>query len=1192
MSLNIRNLAARLFQRFTKPSTLKALPNRARLSVTALEDRVVPTAGSVVSIEVTHATEGGAAVVQLTRTDTTDSATGTFTLTGTATPGVDYSEFGNFAFAPEQATFVRSFTALPDALVEETETVYIALTAVTGCTIGGLGYDVVNITDTTPVITVAKLSDAVENVSDGAFRFTRTGDLTASLTAKYTAGGTAGAGIDYTALYTASYGTVTFAASSSTADVTVAVLDDSTTEYDEAIVATLESDTGYAIGEASQATVVIGDDETPLVRLQTDANALEGVSDGRIWFTRLGDLRAELPVTIEVSGTAAEGTDFTALGTTVTFAAGNAYAVLDVEALTDSAYDPDETVVVTIQAGTGYQYDIVYATTLTIEDAIPLVTVEKITDAWEDGREGAFLFRRTGDLTASLTVDYTISGDATEEDDYEELAGSIEFAAGASEAEVVITPVNDSNDDPGEVVTLTIDDTSSEYEVDTLHAASLMVVDDETQLVTVAKISDGFEGGTGGMFRFTRTGDISASLTVSYTATGTATSGTDYTALSGSVMFAATEATVDVLVTLGSDTSAEDTETIIVQVTSGTLYGADPNAIDVSYLVDDDTNTGRIGGVVWTDEDGNGIRETGEDLAVGFSVTLRDERGNRVFETVTDSSGAYEFRGLAEGTYFVRFYSPLLYWFAPANEGSDESTDSDVDTDSGYSEAISLITSAMTKTNVGAGFVLTAAPAPNGPTIKFTYDDGTDYKEGPAQDIGKSRNFLKVAKWSDAFKHDTTGINSKTVLLAPNAKGLDFIDRDPDRFNVRVYDSVKWGEKNPDNSWKNLTLTATISTSNETAFAAYNDTETKISLVRIPDQTGWYWSDSQILVSSEVDDKYDDPMTYFGKDDVNFDVTKTYKKGDWTIPISDRTHRIALGGTVTIKYDTGNVNVGTNGIIEATGKVKVVKQVTVSPHFLTAGPNAPRTGEPYEDTNDNGIHDAKETYWDVNGDRKYTEQLDATNMMKRFDRDLSVANEVYAQVGLRFVKGTGEKTGVFEAPIAIGDGAIVLSNPGPIVGDQKLTPSEKAILVGGNIPAVANNNPIAGAFNTLSTKDVEVYYVRSAPPDDWMQNTPSNPHRRGHSFSSNFYKQMKTVDLNDSLILSEMADYYVLAHELYHVLAQEGHSDKTFHWNVFRASPTQISVTTETKITDSRRLTQAQQLIVTDTSNKYAENPS
>ncbi len=374
MSLNIRNLAARLFQRFTKKSTLKAVPNRTRLNLTLLEDRTVPT----------------------------------------------------------------------------------------------------------PVVTIAEVTgieNAVEGVSSGLSRFTRTGDLTGPLTVYFDVSGTATEGSDYTALARE----VTFPAGEATVDVAIVPIDDSIAEPTETVTITLPmySPNNYDVGESDTALVTIADTETPLVGLQTDANALEGVSDGRIAFTRLGDLRSELTVTIAVSGTATSGTDFTSLGTTVTFPVGEADTFLDVEALTDSVYDPNETIVVTLQTGTGYERDLVYSATLTIEDAIPLVTVEKITDAWEDGeREGRFLFRRTGDLTDSLTVNYTISGSATADDDYKELTGSVEFAAGESEVEVVITPVDDTAVDPNEVVALTLQPVAA-YVVGTSNAASVQIFDNE-----------------------------------------------------------------------------------------------------------------------------------------------------------------------------------------------------------------------------------------------------------------------------------------------------------------------------------------------------------------------------------------------------------------------------------------------------------------------------------------------------------------------------------------------------------------------------------------------------------------------------------------------------------------------------------------------------------------------------------------
>ncbi len=336
----------------------------------------------------------------------------------------------------------------------------------------------------------------------------------------------------------------------------------------------------------------------------------------------------------------------------------------------------------------------------------------------------------------------------------------------------------------------------------------------------------------------------------------------------------------------------------------------------------------------------------------------------------------------------------------------------------------------------------------------------------------------------------------------------------------------------------------------------------------------------------------------WGGDEAAPSANKVNEKGVYKYPVSDRTHRIALGGTVKVAYDTGNANVGVNGVISSTGKVKVFRQVTVSPHFLSDGNNKPITSEPFIDNNFDGIWKTGEPFLDLDGDRKYTEKLTAADMMKRFDRDLVVANEVYAQVGVRLVKGTGANTGIIQAPVAIIDGTITVDSTLPVTGDASLTPSMNALLVGGTIPAPANNNPIAGKFNTASNKDVEVYYVMSIFPDNWERPTPLNPPLRGVAFSSASYRSMKTTDLNDTILLSNTADYYTLAHELYHILGQIGrhYADP---WNVFRNAPTQIlddlahltnSDDWIARITDSRRLTQGQQGAIKE--SKYAENPT
>ncbi len=75
-----------------------------------------------------------------------------------------------------------------------------------------------------------------------------------------------------------------------------------------------------------------------------------------------------------------------------------------------------------------------------------------------------------------------------------------------------------------------------------------------------------------GVFTITRTGDTSADLTVNYAVSGTATSGTDYTALTGSVNIMTGSATATITVTPVDDAIVEGSETLVLTLNPGALY--------------------------------------------------------------------------------------------------------------------------------------------------------------------------------------------------------------------------------------------------------------------------------------------------------------------------------------------------------------------------------------------------------------------------------------------------------------------------------------------------------------------------------------------------------------------------------------------------------------------------------------------
>src|SRR4030088_2411967 len=93
--------------------------------------------------------------------------------------------------------------------------------------------------------------------TDLVYTFTRNGVTSGALTANFTVGGTADSSSDYTQAGASSFappnGTVTFAAGSSTATVTIHPTADSTVEPDETVIFTVTSGTGYNVANTSPA---------------------------------------------------------------------------------------------------------------------------------------------------------------------------------------------------------------------------------------------------------------------------------------------------------------------------------------------------------------------------------------------------------------------------------------------------------------------------------------------------------------------------------------------------------------------------------------------------------------------------------------------------------------------------------------------------------------------------------------------------------------------------------------------------------------------------------------------------------------------------------------------------------------------------------------------------------------------------
>jgi len=136
--------------------------------------------------------------------------------------------------------------------------------------------------------------------------------------------------------------------------------------------------------------------------------------------------------------------------------------------------------------------------------------------------------------------------------------------------------------------------------------------------VTASTPNANEQGPVNGAFTITRTGDTSVPLTINYTVAGTATPGSDYTTLPGSVTFLAGASSTNITVQVIDDNTAELTETVILNITGSANYGVTTGSATVSILDNEPTEVS-----IALAQTENRLLEGYSASKVGFQVTRR-----------------------------------------------------------------------------------------------------------------------------------------------------------------------------------------------------------------------------------------------------------------------------------------------------------------------------------------------------------------------------------------------------------------------------------------------------------------------------------------------------------------------------------------------------------------------------------------
>ena len=126
----------------------------------------------------------------------------------------------------------------------------------------------------------------------------------------------------------------------------------------------------------------------------------------------------------------------------------------------------------------------------------------------------------------------------------------------------------------------------------------------------------------------------------------------------------------------------QNTTTAVIKGGTITLsFGGEPGGGNNNSTYDFGIfKTNGLGDFVFLDVDGDGVQDAGEGGIVGVTVNLRNTAGTLLATTTTDANGYYFFYDPAQyGTfnYNIEFITPAGYTPSPANQGGDDTKDSD-----------------------------------------------------------------------------------------------------------------------------------------------------------------------------------------------------------------------------------------------------------------------------------------------------------------------------------------------------------------------------------------------------------------------------------------------------------------------------------------------------------------------------------
>ncbi len=313
---------------------------------------------------------------------------------------------------------------------------------------------------TKPTLTVSASSNSVAEGDSVTFTVTSDIALSTDLTVALTIGGSAAGGDDiandddYEEILT----NIVLPVGLLAVTVTSKIFEDLVIEDEEDITFEIAQqfgdDTSYLSGAVKSVRVVIaanGSDLRPLLTVKASGETIDEGSS--VTFTVRTSVKSnrDIRFNVTLSGNAESDIDYLTPDSDVyTITAGNESVDIDIQVRRDDAVELDEKLIFTITSdvppvgkSNRYYLGLIVKSTVVIQSGdLPELTLIG-GSAIAEGRSGSFRIVSDAPVTEDTSVNYQVSGTATNGQDFKVLSGTVIMKAGSSSATILIETIND-----------------------------------------------------------------------------------------------------------------------------------------------------------------------------------------------------------------------------------------------------------------------------------------------------------------------------------------------------------------------------------------------------------------------------------------------------------------------------------------------------------------------------------------------------------------------------------------------------------------------------------------------------------------------------------------------------------------------------------------------------------------------------